>query len=194
MELPAGPPAGSDEVLGLPRASLPAPLEPLLAVAPPNVLAVTETTARIEWAQATMSVPETADPRQLEVQLRTTYSVPHELQMQELPLPLLPAGAHQQQLTGEALLVAACSRVVETDWRTVHEAPCCSAEVRGGSKGCGGCQGRIDRALKRKKRRRRRRGEAPRGAPRAARIRVCAHAAAAMRVVCSHCLLLGTAR
>ena len=105
----------------------PPPLEPLLDVGPPVVVAVSEYTARIEWAQAGLRVPPCDDQEQQEVQAAAAYTVRHELQMQEIPIDAHAAGA---LLVGAQLLEAARSSVGEAAWRTVLEAPCCSAEVR----------------------------------------------------------------
>lgn len=99
----------------------PEPLEPLLVVPAPRVFAQKPDSARVEWQQASMTIPVSDDPRQLEVQQRYSYSVPHELQMQEVAITGPP----------DAVLEEAASKVIEDDWRTVLEAPCCNAEVGG---------------------------------------------------------------
>ncbi|KIZ02144.1 fibronectin type III domain containing 3A, partial [Monoraphidium neglectum] len=68
-----------------------------------------------------MTVPASEDPRQLEVQQLFTYSVPHELQMQEV--------AVSGPASGDALMQQALSMIVEKGWMKVLEAPCCNAEV-----------------------------------------------------------------
>jgi hypothetical protein len=100
----------------------PPPLEPLLEVPTPRVLAVRSDSAQVEWQQAGMTVPASEDPRQLEVQQLFTYSVPHELQMQEV--------AVSGPASGDALMQQALSMIVEKGWMKVLEAPCCNAEVR----------------------------------------------------------------
>jgi predicted RNA-binding protein with PUA-like domain len=88
---------------------------------------VRHTSARVEWQAASSSFPDQAsweDPRQAEVQARCTYSLPQKLQMQELAISPALGSSPEDQLR------QATANVVEGEWRTVHEAACCSAEVR----------------------------------------------------------------
>jgi hypothetical protein len=108
----------------------PPPLRPHLTVPAPSVLDVRTNSARVEWQQATVVAPSLAeddDPRQAEVQAVVAYSVPQgALEMQEVPISASTASSGDPQ----AQLEQAKTLVAEEDWRTVHEAPCCSAEVR----------------------------------------------------------------
>jgi hypothetical protein len=116
----------------LPPPPPPPPLEPLLAVPALTLVAVGSDSARVEWLAASLTVPTTEDAVQLEVQQRTSYSVGQtELQMQEVDIDCSCSAGAAPVAGDSAVLAQARSKVVEEDWRTVHEAPCCSAEVRG---------------------------------------------------------------
>lgn len=100
----------------------PPPLEPVLALGVPSVESTGSDVARIAWREAGLSLPASSDPAQAEVQAITTYSLTHELQMQEISADLGAPSA--------ALAATVASRAVDGDWRTVHQAPACSAQVR----------------------------------------------------------------
>ena len=116
---------GEEGVQHEPPPPPPPPLEPLLDVQAPRIVSVAPSAARVEWGQAGMAVPASEDPAQAEVQAGATYSVHTELQMQEVDLPGGAGASPEAQVAQAAALVA------QGEWRTVHEAPCCSAEVRG---------------------------------------------------------------
>ena len=121
MEAP-GPeePGAEEEVVPPPP---PPPLEPLLDVTAPAVRVVRSDSALLEWQQASdVCVPRTDDPAQLEVQERFAYALRYELQMQEVIG--IPAGTADPE-------AAAASRIDESKWAPVLDAPTCSsAEVR----------------------------------------------------------------
>ncbi|GBF99904.1 hypothetical protein Rsub_12812 [Raphidocelis subcapitata] len=120
------PDAADEEIVEQEQLPPPPPLAPELAVPPPRVADVRHTTARVEWQAASSSFPDPGsweDPRQGDVQARCTYSLPQQLQMQEV------ATSSGDSSSPEDRLREAAAHVVEGDWRTVHEAPCCSAEV-----------------------------------------------------------------
>ena len=121
------PDAADEEIVEQEQLPPPPPLAPELAVPPPRVADVRHTTARVEWQAASSSFPDPGsweDPRQGDVQARCTYSLPQQLQLQEV------ATSSGDSSSPEDRLREAAAHVVEGDWRTVHEAPCCSAEVR----------------------------------------------------------------
>ena len=136
MEAP-GPeePGAEEEVVPPPP---PPPLEPLLDVTAPAVRVVRSDSALLEWQQASdVCVPRTDDPAQLEVQERFAYALRYELQMQEVIG--IPAGTADPE-------AAAASRIDESKWAPVLDAPTCSsAEVRthGGRVRAGGARAAL---------------------------------------------------
>jgi hypothetical protein len=102
----------------------PPPLTPLVQVEAPRIVAVGTTSAQVAWVNASLSLPETDDPRQWEVQARHTYAVSQALELQQVKITAPPLGELD-------LVEEATRKVVDAEWKTIYDASSTgSAEVR----------------------------------------------------------------